>query len=467
VAVSEEQRLAICRVYVPGAERVGTGFLIGPELVMTAAHVVCHKDDEHQPHDGKDIELRFDEGSKLGQVIHAAVMPGAFHHDKDWALLSVPAGAVTAKPIPLRPLSPGYQVPWSSFGFPKDENVLGTEHEGAVVTHNPRRMQLRSVLITDLPAGISGAPCIVDGHAVGLIVRTKKETTSETLYALGMSAIGRPLVEWTDAPYVVDVKLLLPAADDLLDFAAKELGFPGTKNTVAPDRKPGFVADAMMQWGMRMDHVPIAEAIGHLVKCLDVSAAESIAKYAARAWIDVRAVEHLRGVIASAPAIAIVNAPFPSELGRWYVHRAGCVGRPSPGLFRNCANVDAVSVSDPAELRRRIEDAIEMFMDEGSGDLAAFLKSHSHDRNPIVLVLQGVPTRAVFDEARKGLDPVRFVLLSGLTLVPATLAEYADAVIIKPELEGAVAESALQKREQAIGDVRKKYSYKKSKQEEL
>lgn len=462
--VSDEQRRAICRVYVPGPERVGTGFLIAPDRVMTAAHVVCHKDDDRQPHDAKDIELRFGEGGQLIRVTNAAVVPGSFHHDQDWALLEVQAGAVTAKPIPLRPLSPGYQVPWSTFGYPKDDDVLGTAYEGAVATHNPRRMQLRSLQVNDLPAGVSGAPCIVDDHAVGLIVRTKRETSSETFYAVGMSAIGRPLVKWAEAPYVVDVELLLPKDVGLLDFAAAELGFSGMKGTIAPDRKPGFVADAMMQSGMRMEHVPIANAIGHLVRRLDVKDAEEIAKFASRAWIDSRAVARLREVLAGGPAIAIVNAP-PSELGRWYVHRAGCVGQPAPGLFRNCANVDAVSMSDPKELRRKIEGALEAYSDDSPFVLADFLASHPHDQIPIVLVLQGVPTRAVFNQVRAGLDPVRFVLLAGPTLLPATLAEYADAAIIRPELEGAVAERAIKEREAAIRNIRKRYSYKS--QEEL
>jgi hypothetical protein len=321
-------------------------------------------------------------------------------------------------------------------------------------------MQLRSMQINDLPAGISGAPCIVDGYAVGMIVRSKRETSSETLYAIGMSAIRHKLVKWTEAPYVDEVRRRLPRDEYLLDHAARELGFPGTKGTIAPDRKPGFVADAMMQSGMRMEYIPITEAIGHLTDELEEKAALAIAWFAARAWIDARAVERLHEVLDGGQKIAIVNAP-PSELGRWYVLRAGCVGgEPHPGLFRNCENVDPVSVDDPGELRKKIEFAIARFVDESPFVLADFLASHPHDSDPIVLVVQGVPSRKVFDQVRAGLEQVRFVLLSGPTLPTKTRTEYSDAAIIRPELEASVAERAISRCDDAIRRVRKKFVWK-------
>lgn len=455
--VSLEQRRAICRVYVPDADRIGTGFLIKPRLVMTAAHVVCARDDAQQPYGAKDIELRFGDGPRV-KVTGVAVAAGSFHPEVDWAVLQTPADVADVDPIPLRPYSPGYQVPWSTVGYPKDDDVRGTDYEGQIVTDNPDRMQLWSRQINDLPSGISGAPCIVDGHAIAVIVRSKRETSTETLYAVGMTAIDHAAVVRTEAPYVDEVKRRLPPDDDLLDHAAQELGFPGTKATIASERKPSFVAEAMMRSGMRMDCLRITEAIGHLTDSdqFKKGKALEIVRFAARAWIDALAVARLHEVLVGGHQIAIVNA-WPSELGSWYVQRASCVGRPHPGRFRHCQNVDAVSMSDPGEVRKRIEDAIERLADHSPFVLAEFLARHPHNTDPIVLVLQGVPARKVFDRVRAGLDPVRFVLLSGPALVPAIRADYPDAAIILPELEASVADRAISQFHDAMWRVGKKF----------
>jgi hypothetical protein len=68
---------------------------------MTAAHVVCDKDDKRRAYGAKDIELRFGDGSQPVKVTGVAVVTDAFHPDEDWALLAVPAEAAKAAPIGL------------------------------------------------------------------------------------------------------------------------------------------------------------------------------------------------------------------------------------------------------------------------------------------------------------------------------------------------------------------------------
>lgn len=466
--ITEEQRRAICRVYVPGAKRRGTGFLIAPDRVMTAAHVVCASDDERAPYAAADIELRFGNPGAPSELVKAvgAVVVESFSVDGDWAVIAV-AGALAnaGPPLVLRPLAPGYRVPWETYGYSEDDAVLGTAFEGRVVTREPRRMQLLSQVAGGLPPGVSGAPCIVDGRVVGIIVRAKSEGSSETFYAVCASLIGGAAVERGEAPYVPDVAQLLDEElDRYLDEAGKLLALPDLRASVARDRKPDVVADAMMRSGMRMALEPIARALGKLVRELAEERALEIAQLAARAWIDARAVARLREALAGGAAIAVVNTGW-MEVGRWYVHRAGCAGEMAPGLFRYCLPVNVASVGDAAELRARIEavlGSLEPPEDGGPFDAAAFLAAHPHDELPIVLVLPGVPPRAVLDAVRAGLpglERARFVLLAGPVIAPAVRAEYAGAAFLEPELEESVAELAIGKRDAAVRMVKKQYAF--------
>lgn len=464
MAITDGQRRAICRVYVPGADRWGTGFLVAADRVMTAAHVVGRKDDERGPYEAPDIALYFGNPAERIKVTEGTVAPEDFHAEHDWALISIPEGSAKVAPFQLRPLSPGYAVPWETFGYPQDDAVLGTAYKGTVLTLNPRRMQLSSLLANDVPHGLSGAPCIVDGDAVGLIVRAKHGSSSETFYAVCMSTIAHPSVEQSEAPYVDDAAQLLGARlnelDVYLNYAAAVFGLPDAP-TIARCRKPNVVANAMMKAGMRMELGPIEDAISHLVNGLEVEDAVRIAGFATRAWIDTDAVSRLRKVLMDSPSIAIVNTTE-ADIGRWYVHRAGCAGQLDPGRFRKCQLVSVVSPGDQREMRAGVEKALEAMSKRRPFDLTTFLSAHPHTRSPLVLIVPCVPPRAVLDKVRSEmpcLDQVRFVLLSGSALTPAAEAEYSDATIIKPMLEQSVADRALFQHKTTLNNVRELYHF--------
>jgi hypothetical protein len=145
-----------------GTQVLGTGFLVSTDgLVLTARHVT---------HPRTRITAAFIDGTTSGaEVVDFGQAPA-----DDWALCRLTNVPAAIAPIPLADLrSVMKEVVWYTVGFPNlRANLRGGLH--GVVRREVPKLELYCRELTDKSyddaRGISGAPCIVDGEAVGLIV---------------------------------------------------------------------------------------------------------------------------------------------------------------------------------------------------------------------------------------------------------------------------------------------------------
>jgi trypsin-like peptidase len=164
---------AVAVISLPGRNSRGTGFLVDQGVVLTAYHVV-------QPAvAGGEIKAHFPE---VGLV--AATLKESSPAD-DWVLLSCPEAAAI-RPVDLgAPPFPG--APWKTYGFPTFAPD-GVSVGGQVrFTGDSRAIQLWCREASNgaeglSVAGLSGAPCIVDGKAVGFL---KTALATEEWFTIG------------------------------------------------------------------------------------------------------------------------------------------------------------------------------------------------------------------------------------------------------------------------------------------
>lgn len=175
-----EQRImpAIARLAFEGSARSGTAFFIGGRHAVTALHVVADTE-ATPPKFLSGAQLRFEGAAKS---VGATVVPGLWDEKGDWAVLELDA-APNAAPIELGP-SVAKGDAWFTFGYPevKPEGMTITGDVSAVRAPGSGsaiglyQMQLFS---REAAAGMgtrlhgfSGAPCLVDGKAVGILRST-------------------------------------------------------------------------------------------------------------------------------------------------------------------------------------------------------------------------------------------------------------------------------------------------------
>jgi hypothetical protein len=170
-------RSAIARVSVnmpdgPKGEKrtsTGTGFLVAHGLFATALHVVGDCKATPPKFYGDTIELRFPSGNVVVTHENAAV-----DVVNDCVLLACPS--VEAHPISLRELHRSYDT-WETHGWTKMERADGMVVGGRVKNHAGELGHVPAIqLIGDelVPYGasangLSGAPVLVNGAAVGLL----------------------------------------------------------------------------------------------------------------------------------------------------------------------------------------------------------------------------------------------------------------------------------------------------------
>lgn len=177
---------AIARVEVDGgmdAPRRGTAFLITRELVLTALHVV----------DGAArIELVFEAGRAVAHTTAATVArQGPGGADGDWALLTCTTPPADTPALPLDAVIPvAGPVTWDTFGYAAYGQPGG--YFTGVVRGAGSPIDLRceelDAQLEGRAQGISGAPCIVDGVAIGLI--TAGRQVQGTVVGASLQAIA-------------------------------------------------------------------------------------------------------------------------------------------------------------------------------------------------------------------------------------------------------------------------------------
>jgi hypothetical protein len=232
----DEFRDAIARITIENTEVRGTGFLVAPDLVATALHVVANRETEPPTFLPGKITLHFQGRLGTGLQDHdvtAEVVDKRWNQDADCVLLEC---KVDGRPtIPLQDLSESDGL-WKTHGYPDSQPIDGMVWDGKVNTRYGRltsSYETRCVpyepvlqLYSDqaaagtggLPKGLSGAPVIVGTAAVGLL-RTSllegEQAHAGTLYACS----AKDIVElWPER-----LKLLPALAPAVSRHTAEEL----------------------------------------------------------------------------------------------------------------------------------------------------------------------------------------------------------------------------------------------------
>lgn len=157
-------------------ERTGTAFLVTREHLFTALHVVA---DRQHVADGDDsafttrLQFTFEGEAAPCEV---EVMPGLYDPYDDWAILRLYAPRDDIAPIPLGLLCDGLKTGVEAFGYPAEHGsltVAGRVRDARASYHGSPALQIYSeeaaAGIGSPLNGLSGAPCLVGGLAVGIV----------------------------------------------------------------------------------------------------------------------------------------------------------------------------------------------------------------------------------------------------------------------------------------------------------
>lgn len=211
----ERIKRAIARVDAEGdaGKKTGTAFYVGGKYALTALHVVADTR-TGRPTFLRTVKLQFqDAPSQVG----AAVVSDLWSAEGDWAVLECET-APDAIPIELGPV-PAQDTEWLTYGFP-EISPAGMTIKGTVRDPSLRRLPqpnelpphpLLQLYCEEAAAGqgarmhgFSGAPCLINGKAVGILRSTLTEeiidgqykrlvfTQAGTVHATPTSSI----VEW-------------------------------------------------------------------------------------------------------------------------------------------------------------------------------------------------------------------------------------------------------------------------------
>ncbi|KYF52375.1 hypothetical protein BE04_07830 [Sorangium cellulosum] len=460
VAITEEQKRAICRIVVPrprppgGTPRRGTGFLVDANRILTAAHVVQAWEDTTQQYEGTDIEVAFlNPGGSAVRV--SSVKITSFDAERDFAVLSF-QGTVDARPFALRAVPSGYALPWETFGFSEVGQNGGKEYSGKVSTLDPRRLQLDLKPQSEDPSGLSGSACLVNGQVCGIIVEADARTTAGTLYAVNVASVAAACsfvrCEVDDPPYVSEVQQILDDYRPLLRTAAERLGIANPLATITPDGLPGRVAEEMMKQGLVMT----GRALSELCAEMPIAEALEVLLFSARTWIDRAASVCLRAAL-EAGQLVILNTGLP-VIGEWYTHRAGCLKNNAPGWFR-CTAALVAEAGDPKVFAHRFRETVAGLIGCTLLEVDAELSDWDHDGYPIVILVPApsLPPRQQVDAIRKDhpWDKVRIVFLVGPEVPPDAVTSYADASVIQPPLVAEESDRALERKTKAEKQLRR------------
>lgn len=166
----------------------GTAFFIGARTLLTAAHVVLR--DRHAEGEPEPLQLRLTtpDGGE-----HDATLE-RWHAQQDWAVVTATCDGA---PLQTRALTASPGTAWTSFGFPRlwptGLAMRGTTLERGARVDGCEVLQLHTPVGSAPLQGLSGAPVVVDGAAVGVFRTTIQgsdgHTVGGTLFACPIEAI--------------------------------------------------------------------------------------------------------------------------------------------------------------------------------------------------------------------------------------------------------------------------------------
>jgi hypothetical protein len=322
----------------------GTCFLISSDgLVLTAFHVVANRDQSlaklapvWRP---GPYEVAFGDPSTPATrwtTGAATVYLERYSIDDDWAMLEIARPPADVVPLQLA----DYELPradnaFATFGFPTVKSSIGGVYHGTVLNWQAQLAELDAANLEadakggEDAGGISGAPCVVDNRAVGIVIRSlanaRGQAVTRSLYAvpLARAAHGlKGLVAWDDARPVVFQKLVvgkLPADRSLLEAAAGVLGIPGVA-----EKAP--IARRLLASKLEVARDALAECY------LDGSAVGPIIERVAAMRLNADAVAKVRTPLTRdgkpVPALPILPGSE-TRIHKWYVQRA-YADRPQP-----------------------------------------------------------------------------------------------------------------------------------------
>ena len=179
----DEFRDAIAKITIEGTNVRGTGFLVAPDMVATALHVVADRKVEPPAFLPGTIHLEF-----RGHKTAAEVIPNRWNQDADCVLLRCldPEPLAAYPTIPLRELDHSDDL-FKTRGYPDAQPIDGMTWAGKVRDYAAqltnfyatRRSAYEPVLQLFCeeagagtgapPKGLSGAPIIVGSAAIGLM----------------------------------------------------------------------------------------------------------------------------------------------------------------------------------------------------------------------------------------------------------------------------------------------------------
>jgi hypothetical protein len=216
----------VAEIIVPATDGRGTGYLLTPSLILTAAHVVAG---------ASSAWVRFE--ARTGNEWRADVDDMWCDEDLDVALLSIePRDGMTVRPVAFGRLGAfDNQVPFSTVGFPRfkvrkdDTKYRDSAHVTGKIAPLSNRKEGTLELSIDVPEpsaggdrspweGMSGAAVFCGGRIVGIVAK------HHPLDGPGKLAANR-VEQWLASPVGDRLRELLGAAivpatsDDLPDVA--------------------------------------------------------------------------------------------------------------------------------------------------------------------------------------------------------------------------------------------------------
>jgi S1-C subfamily serine protease len=161
----------------------GTGFMVAPDLMVTAAHVVA---------DASAISIRFGGASVEGAVL-------GFNELADLALIRLDA-AVTGHEFQFQATDPPIGTDVAALGFPRGESLTLTK---GIVSGLDRDVDFGSGLIgnmlqtdTAINPGNSGGPLLnLEGKVTGVVSASKKNSEGMS-YAVTAPRVIQAVSEW-------------------------------------------------------------------------------------------------------------------------------------------------------------------------------------------------------------------------------------------------------------------------------
>jgi hypothetical protein len=410
---------------------LGTGFVVGDGLVLTAKHVVS----------GRAGKLQLSFGKTGPRACEATV---TWQGDGlDWAILTC-EGARGIAPIALRRLGYGRSY-WQTFSFFRQS---GAYLQGQIYGLPPGSIDLRADEVGDNAGasvcGASGSPVIAHGAAIGVVTTeridlTTKRVVNGELGALPIEAIVEDLkTRAPAAPVALSVDSLpyerlfvssLRALRETLGELAIELGIP-PQDDPAPD-----VARALLRLGWR-------GLRRHLIE-IDTPDMQRLIDLAECLWVDDEAAMQLGGVVTGKryARAAVLNATSEDTAKYFLIRANGRLTKRDPSWSKRPLRVvypGAEAYGGP--LLQAVQDAFaDQWMLPRDGDR---IRTFVDGNQPVVaLIFTLHPVTGEFvDELytlEQELDGICPVVLSGLDMgsePPVPILQPQTITYIRPEL---------------------------------